>query len=186
MFRACFVIFTVLTALTGVLYPLALTMVAKVAFPAQAEGSLIRDDKGVVGSRLIAQPASAPGLFWPRPSAAAWNASASGGANLAPVAPQQRAAWAAAAAPWRTAGISGELPADLVTASASGLDPHLSPAAVLVQVPRVAAAHGVSEDRLRTLVAAHTETPLLGLFGMARVNVLELNRAVLTMGSGGH
>jgi K+-transporting ATPase ATPase C chain len=185
MLRPCLVIFTALTIVTGVIYPLAITGVAQLAFPDQAAGSLLRDDEQVVGSRLIAQPASSPDLFWPRPSAVAWNATASGGANLAPVAEAQRAAWAASAATWRAAGIAGTLPADLVTASGSGLDPHLTPAALLAQVPRVAAARDLPEARLRALIAARTEPPLFGIFGPPRVNVLELNRALRTIEHGG-
>lgn len=185
MLRPCLVIFLGLTLLTGVIYPLAITGIARVAFPAQAEGSLLRDGDRVVGSRLIAQPAIDPGFFWPRPSAVAWNATGSGGANLAPVTEAQRTAWASSASTWRSAGVTGTLPADLITASGSGLDPHLTPQAVLLQVPRVAAARGIPEDRLRAMVATHIEPPLLGLFGMARVNVLELNRETLIMASGG-
>ena len=185
LLRPCLVLFFGLTVLTGVLYPLVITGLAQVAFPAQAEGSLLRDGERIVGSRLIAQACSDPALFWPRPSAVAWNAAGSGGANLAPVTGPQHDAWRTQATALRAAGISGPLPADLVTASASGLDPHLSPEAVRVQVARVATARRVSANALQALVERHTEPPLWGLVGAARVNVLELNQALLTMASGG-
>ena len=111
----------------------------------------------------------------------AWNAAGSGGANLAPVTEPQRQAWSERAAALRTSGISGTLPAELVTASASGLDPHLSPESVLVQIPRVAAERGLDPERLRRLVEDSIETPPLGIFGAPRVTVLELNRALARM-----
>jgi K+-transporting ATPase ATPase C chain len=183
--RPCLILFAVLALLTGVVYPLVITGVAQAAFPDQANGSLLRDGDRIVGSRLIAQAGGDPGLFRPRPSAVAWNAGGSGGANLAPVVPPQRQAWAAQAAELRAEGLAGTLPADLVTASGSGLDPHLSPAALLAQVPRVAAARNLPPERLQALIAEHTQPPQLGLLGAARVNVLELNHALATMPGGG-
>lgn len=184
LIRPCLVLFTIFAVLTGVAYPLAITGLARLAFPDQAQGSLIRDGGRVVGSRLIGQPVSDPGLFWPRPSATKWDAANSGGANLAPVTEPQRKAWKDQAAIWRASGISGTLPADLVTASGSGMDPHLSPEALLVQVPRVALARKLAPERLRELITAHVEPPQLGFLGAARVNVLELNRELTTLANG--
>jgi len=185
LLRPCVVMMVIATAITGIAYPLFVTGVAHVAFPDAAAGSLIRRGDIVIGSRLIAQPFAGAEWFWPRPSATAWNAAASGASNLAPVTAPQHQAWAAQAAALRSAGIAGTLPADLVTASGSGLDPHLSPAAVLVQVPRVAAARGLEPQDLRQLVAEHTESPQLGVLGPERVNVLELNLAIERMAGGG-
>jgi K+-transporting ATPase ATPase C chain len=185
IFRPCLVLFACLALISGVVYPLVITLVAQVAFPVQAEGSLVRQDGRIVGSRLIAQPCRDPGLFWPRPSAVAWNAAGSGGANLAPVSAPQCDAWRAQAATLRTAGIGGILPADLVTASGSGLDPHLSPAAIRAQIPRVAAARGLPVAAVHALADRFTEPPWWGVVGAARVNVLELNQALLTMAGGG-
>ena len=181
LIRPCLVLFACLALLCGVLYPVAMTAVAQVAFPVQANGSLLREGERLIGSRLIAQPCSDPGLFWPRPSAVAWNAAGSGGANLAPVTAAQRDAWLAQAGSLRAAGIFGTLPADLITASGSGLDPHLSPAAIRVQIPRVAIARDLPIAVVQALVDRLTEPPLWGVVGAARVNVLELNRALLTM-----
>lgn len=185
MLRPCLILFAILALLTGVVYPLVITVAAQVAFPFQANGSLIREGDRVIGSHLIGQPASDPGLFWPRPSAVNWDAAGSGGANLAPVVEPQRKAWAERAAALRAAGMAGTLPADIVTASGSGLDPHLSPEAALTQAPRVANARHAPLERIRALIAAHVEAPQAGVLGAARVNVLELNRALLTMPSGG-
>lgn len=184
--RPCLVLMAVFTVLTGVLYPLAITAAAQVAFPSQANGSLIVDHGQVIGSQLIAQPFEGPGWFWPRASAAAYNGANSSGANLAPVVDPQRQAWSDRTALLRTSGITGTVPADLVTSSGSGLDPHLSPEAALIQVPRIATARNLDAERLRQLVIRHTEPPQLGVLGAARVNVLELNRAVATMATGGH
>lgn len=183
--RPCLILFVVLTLLTGVVYPLVITGVAQAAFPDQADGSLLRDGEHIVGSRLIGQASGDPGLFWSRPSAVKWDATGSGGANLAPVTDPQRTAWADQAKALRASGVTGTLPADLVTASGSGLDPHLSPAALTAQVPRVAAARNLPAARLAALIAAHTERPQLGLLGATRVNVLELNRDLATMTNGG-
>jgi K+-transporting ATPase ATPase C chain len=184
LIRPCLVLFTVLTVLTGVVYPLAITSLAQVAFPDQAQGSLIRDGGRIVGSRLIGQAVSDPGLFWSRPSATTWDAANSGGANRAPVTGPQRTAWQDQAATWRASGITGILPADLVTASGSGLDPHLSPEAVSAQIIRIGMVRKITQDRLRALISEHTEPPLLGILGAARVNVLELNRDLMTLAGG--
>ena len=184
LLRPCLVLMAVFTLLTGLAYPLLVTGAAQLVFPDQANGSLVVDHGQVVGSRLIGQPADGAGWFWPRPSAVAWNAAGSGGANLAPVTEPQRQAWAERAATLRTSGAQGTLPADLVTASGSGLDPHLSPEGAALQVPRIAAARGLDPERLRRLVAEQVEAPQFGLLGAARVSVLELNRALARMAAG--
>ena len=173
----------VLTLLTGVAYPLVVTLVAKAAFPDQASGSLVVRDGHLVGSRLIGQPFDDPKYFWGRLSAtspAPYNAGASTGSNLGPTnealakAAQARIDALRAADPASTAPV----PVDLVTSSASGLDPHISPAAALFQVPRVARARGLDEQRVRALVAQYTEDRTLGVLGERRVNVLLLNMAL--------
>jgi K+-transporting ATPase ATPase C chain len=166
-----------------VLYPLAVTGLARLAFPAQAGGSLIVRDGRVVGSRLVGQAFDDPRFFWGRPSAtrpAPYDASASSGSNLGPANPALAAAVRARIGALRAAdsGATGPVPVDLVTASASGLDPHISPAAAEFQAGRVARARGLDAEAVRALVRAHTEGPTLGLLGEARVNVLELNLAL--------
>ena len=184
LLRPCLVLMAVFTVLTGLVYPMLVTGAAQLAFPIQANGSLVLEHDQVVGSQLIGQPSAGPGWFWPRPSAVAWNAAGSGGANLAPVTAPQRQAWSERSAALRTSGINGTLPGDLVTASASGLDPHLAPESVLIQIPRVAAERGLDPERLHRLVAEMTEPPQLGIFGAPRVTVLELNRALARMVAG--
>jgi K+-transporting ATPase ATPase C chain len=169
------------TLLLGLLYPLAVTGLAQWLLPAQANGSLLRDTNGkVVGSALIGQAFHGRGEFWSRPSATAGNAyngGASGGSNQGPSNPALQQAVAARIAALRAAhpGQQGPVPLDLVTASASGLDPHISPAAALYQAPRVARARGLSEDQVRALVAQFTEGRQFGILGEPRVNVLKLN-----------
>jgi len=176
-----------LSVLTGLVYPSAITLAAKVLFPHQATGSLITDKGTVVGSELIGQQSSAPDHFWGRPSATApmpYNASASGGSNLAPAGKAQLKAVGERVAALRASNQMGDpgnatpIPADLVTASGSGLDPHISPEAALWQVSRVAHARGQDQAQLRALVARHTEGRTLGFLGEPRVNVLLLNRAL--------
>ena len=179
-------LFVALTLVTGIAYPLAVTAIARVAFTDAASGSLIVRDGKTVGSRLIGQNFSAPGYFWGRPSATAtlpYNGTASGGSNLGPLNPALADAVASRIAALRAAdpGNARPLPADLVTASASGLDPHISPAAADYQLERVARARRIDVARLKALVARYTEERQWGIFGEARVNVLELNLALDTL-----
>jgi K+-transporting ATPase ATPase C chain len=176
---------TVVTlVLLGVVYPLAVTGVARLVFPYRAGGSIVLDGSGkAVGSELIGQGFSSPAYFQPRPSAAGekgWDPLASGGSNLGPTSTKLRDRVTADAARLRTENPSApaQVPADLVTASGSGLDPHLSPVAALWQVPRVAGARGVSEPRVRALVEDTVEGRELGVLGEPRVNVLLLNLAL--------
>jgi K+-transporting ATPase ATPase C chain len=168
------------TLLTGLAYPLAMTAAAQALFPRQANGSLIEKDGRVLGSELIAQPFAEARYFWPRPSAADHDAAASSGSNLAPSNPellrlvQERADALRAADPENKEPI----PVDLVTASGSGLDPHLSPAAVRWQIPRVARARGLDPAALEKLAERHVEGRAFGLLGEPRANVLLLNLAL--------
>jgi K+-transporting ATPase ATPase C chain len=173
----------VLTVLTGLAYPLAITLFAKLFFAEQAQGSLVSIDGKVVGSRWIGQSFSGPGYFWGRPSATAgapYNAAASSGANTGPTNPALAERLAELVAAIRAAhpAQSGPVPVDLVTMSASGLDPHISPAAAAYQVGRVAAARAMSPATVRDLVATATEPRQFGLLGEPRVNVLMLNLAL--------
>lgn len=170
--------------LTGILYPLLTTGAALLLFPRQAQGSLVSDEQGqVVGSALIAQPFSAPAYLWPRPSAAGehgYDAAASGGSNLGPTsrALRDRAAKELARLLHDNPGAPGPVPAELVSASGSGLDPEVSPAAALWQVPRIARARGVSEARVGAVIAAQVEARDLRVLGEPRVNVLVANLAL--------
>ena len=169
----------VLSAITGLAYPALITAAAQVALPAQANGSLIVDKGTVVGSELIAQGFAAPRYFHPRPSAAGkgYDASASAATNLAPGSKDLRDAIAGRVADARAYGMTkGSIPPDLVTTSASGLDPDLSPEAAFWQIPRVATARGIPEARVRALVERSIAWPLLGIIGDPHVNVLLLNR----------
>jgi K+-transporting ATPase ATPase C chain len=168
----------VLTLITGAAYPAVVTAVAQMAFPHQANGSLITVDGKTVGSSLIGQAFSDPKYFWSRPSAAGqdgYDASGSAGTNLGPTSSTLIANVTAAVDAARLANGGGPVPVDLVTTSASGLDPDISPAAAEYQVARVAAARGLTVDAVRAAVARHTEQPLLGFLGEPRVHVLELN-----------
>jgi K+-transporting ATPase ATPase C chain len=182
--RPAITLFVALSVITGLLYPLLVTGVAKAVFPRQAAGSLLRDDKGqVVGSSLIGQNFSEPKYFWGRPSATSpmpYNAANSGGSNQGPLNPalvdavKGRIDALKAADPNNPAPV----PVDLVTASASGLDPHISVAAALYQSGRVARLRGLSDEAMKALIASHTEGRLLGVIGEPRVNVLQLNLAL--------
>lgn len=183
LLRPALSVFVLLSAITGLAYPLAVTGIAGTVFPEQAAGSLIFKDGKPVGSRLIGQPFSDPGHFWGRPSATApqpYNAAASSGSNQGPLNPALEDAVKGRIAALRAAdpGNGAPIPADLVTASGSGLDPHISPAAALWQLGRVARARGLPEAQVRALVDANTEGRQWGFLGEARVNVLALNLAL--------
>jgi len=181
--RAAVVSLVVFTVVTGIVYPVVVTAIAQLVFPHQANGSLIVKDGKSAGSRLIGQPFDDPKYFWSRPSATSpfgYNAGASAGSNLSPTnadlikTVQGRVDALRAADPGNTAPV----PVDLVTASGSGLDPDISPAAALYQVGRVAKARKLDEAVVRTLVAQYTQGRQLGLLGEPRVNVLALNLAL--------
>jgi K+-transporting ATPase ATPase C chain len=181
--RPALVLFVLLSALTGLVYPLAVTGTAQALFPAQAAGSLVLQGGKPVGSSLIGQNFSDPKHFWGRPSATApmpYNAGASSGSNQGPLNPALTEAVKGRIEALRAAdpGNTAPVPADLVTASASGLDPHITPAAARYQVARIARLRGLPADEVASLVARHTETPLAGFLGEPRVNVLALNLAL--------
>ena len=178
--RPCLVLFALLTLLTGVAYPALITVIAQVVFHDQANGSVIMRDGKAVGSDLIGQTFDDPSYFWGRPSATGptgYNSAASSGSNLGPTNPalldaiKGRVEAIRAAHPDQTKSV----PVDLVTASGSGLDPHISPAAAEFQVARVAKVRGLSEDKVRELIASNTEGRSFGVLGEPRVNVLRLN-----------
>jgi len=180
--KPAFTMLVLWTVLTGALYPAAVTGVARLLFPEQAGGSLIKGADGTPqGSRLIGQPFSDPKYFWGRPSATApypYNAGASSGSNQGPLNPALKQAVRDRVQALKDAdpGNSAPVPVDLVTASASGLDPHVSPAAAEYQVDRVARSRNLPPQTVRELVTRHTEGRQWGVLGEARVNVLELNR----------
>jgi potassium-transporting ATPase KdpC subunit len=178
-FRPCFAILAAMTLITGVIYPVLVSSIAQLVFPKQANGSVLLRDDQVVGSELIGQSFSRPEYFWGRLSATGsfpYNAASSGGSNFGPMNPglysvvQSRIDALHAADP-----AAGDPPIDLVTASASGLDPHISIASADYQVARIATARGISEESVRELVRSSTDTRTLGILGEARVNVLVLN-----------
>jgi len=174
--RTGLVLFIGFTLVTGIAYPLAITGIAQGVFPRQANGSLIEREGAVVGSALIGQAFTAEGYFHARPSAVDYDASTSGGSNLGPT---SRGLAVDIVARREALGLgNGPAPADAVTASGSGLDPHISPANAAAQVERVAAARGLPADRVAALVAELTESPVLGIFGEPAVNVLKLNIAL--------
>lgn len=180
LIRPAISLFVLLTAVTGVVYPLAVTGVARAAFPQQAAGSLIVRDGKTVGSSLIGQNFSDPKYFWGRPSATspmAYNGQNSGGSNLGPLNPALTDAVKGRVDALRAAdpGNKAAVPVDLVTASASGLDPEISVAAAHYQVARIARLRGLAPEAVEGIVARHTRGRLLGVLGEPRVNVLEMN-----------
>ncbi|WP_348225595.1 potassium-transporting ATPase subunit KdpC [Nitrosomonas sp. Is79A3] len=183
LIRPAITLFILISLITGLLYPLAVTSIAQIAFPEQAAGSLVKRGEEVIGSSLIGQSFSGPTYFWGRPSATSpmpYNAANSGGSNLGPTNPvlieavKERAKNILASHPDK----AEKIPTDLVTASASGLDPHISPAAAYYQVERVAAARNTGAAIVKSLVDQSIETPQWGLLGDSRVNVLRLNLAL--------
>ncbi len=180
LLRPALVLFVVLSLVTGLAYPLLVTGAAQLVFPKQANGSLIVRDGQVIGSELIGQPFGQPKYFWSRPSATApmaYNGGASSGSNLGPTNPALTDAVKARIEALRAAdpGNTAPVPVDLVTASASGLDPHISRAAADYQAARVARTRGVAPEAVRALIERHTEGAWFGFLGEARVNVLALN-----------
>ena len=181
--KPALIVLVLLSLVTGVAYPLIVTGIAQAVFPSQANGSLILRDGKPVGSSLIGQPFDDPRYFWGRLSATApfaYNAGASSGSNLGPINPALHAAAKGRIDALREAdpGNQAPIPVDLVTASGSGLDPDISPAAAFYQVPRVARARHLNEERVRELVHTHVRHRQLGLLGEPRVNVLRLNLAL--------
>ena len=190
--RPAVIMLLLFTLLTGLVYPLAITIIAQVAFPARANGSLVTTNGKIVGSRLIGQPFSSDRYFQPRPSAtnapdpkdatktidAPYNAANSGGSNLGPTSKLLHDRVAADVTKLKASTGTVIVPADSVTTSGSGLDPHISPAFALLQIARVARARHLPEDKLRRLVQDHIEAPSLGVFGEPEVNVLGLNLAL--------
>jgi K+-transporting ATPase ATPase C chain len=174
-----------MTFATGMVYPLAMTLAAQLLMPGKANGSLVSRDGRAVGSLLLGQEFTSPGYFWGRPSATSpspYTAAASSGSNLGPRSEVLQTMMNERIDDLRQADpeASGPVPVDLVTASASGLDPHISPAGAYYQAARVARSRGLSAERIEPLIEAHTEARWLGLFGEPRVNVLELNLALDT------
>lgn len=181
--RVSLILIVLLTVVTGVIYPLVITGIAQVTFPAQANGSLVFKGGQPVGSALIGQPFDDPKYFWSRPSATSPfpdNAAASSGSNQGPLNPALAQAVQGRVDALRAIdpGNAAPVPVDLVTASGSGLDPHISPAAALYQVPRVARERKLEVETVRTLVERHIEGRTFGLLGEPRVNVLALNLAL--------
>jgi K+-transporting ATPase ATPase C chain len=179
--RPALMMIALLTILTGVIYPLVVTGIAQLAFPRQANGSLVMAGATVAGSVLLGQANDDPRYFWPRPSATGYGTLPSGGSNLAPTSADLAAAVAQRAADFRTANGMGDadsVPVEMLFTSGSGLDPHISPDAARLQAGRVAAARGLPEAQLLALVEAHVEGPQFGFLGQPRVNVVLLNVAL--------
>ncbi len=180
--KSAILFFIVFTIICGGIYPAVVTGIASVAFPRQAKGSFITDKSGKwIGSSLIGQPFSDPKYFWPRPSAAtdfSYNPLGSSGSNSGPTNPDFIKTVGDRVKALHDTGITGSVPAELVEASASGLDPHISPEAANIQIARVAKARGITVDELARLVGDHTEGRQFGFLGEPRVNVLELNLAL--------
>lgn len=180
--RTAIMMLALFTVICGGIYPALVTGVGQAIFPDQANGSMITDgEKRVIGSSLLGQPFSDAKYFWGRPSATGtfgYNPMASGGSNAGPIKPDYLKSVEERVKALRATGVTGSIPADLVQASASGLDPHVTPESAALQVARVAKARGMGEAELRRLVAAHSETRQLGFLGEPRVNVLQLNLAL--------
>ncbi len=171
----------ILSAITGLAYSLVITALARVAFPAQASGSVIFINDKPIGSKLLAQEFTSARYFWPRPSVASYATVASGASNLGPTSMALKENIAARSKALHEAHrlpADAAMPDELVTTSGSGLDPHLSPQATQFQAQRVAQARGIAVDKVQALIAAKTESPQWGILGEARVNVLELNLAL--------
>ena len=183
--RPSILILLLFTLITGIIYPLAITGIAQLVFPHQANGSLVRDGSKIVGSELIGQNFSKPQYFHPRPSAAGkgYDATASSGSNLGPTSKALADSIKANIAQARKDGASGPVPADMVTASGSGLDPDISPANAFLQVDRVARARGLPPGEVRLIVERSIAGPTLGFLGEAHVNVLSLNRQLDASGA---
>ncbi|MBB4105942.1 potassium-transporting ATPase subunit KdpC [Allorhizobium borbori] len=179
--RPALTLVVVLTALTGLAYPLAISGIAQAVMPAMANGSLIERDGKIIGSALIGQAFTSDRYFWPRPSATGpdtYNAAASSGSNLGTTSVKLTERVTGDVARLTAAGIAQPVPADAVTTSGSGLDPHVSPTFAEAQVARVATARGLEPATVAALVAQHVENPDFSVIGEARVNVLELNLAL--------
>lgn len=177
--KPAILLFIIFTIICGGIYPALVTGLAQLLFPGQSNGSLIIGTNGkVTGSRLIGQPFSGPGYFWPRPSATSgigYNPAESGGSNAGPANPDYLKTVADRVITLRASAVSGTIPADMVQASASGLDPHITPDSALLQIPRIARARGISEESLHKIVEARIEDRQFGFLGSPRVNVLVLN-----------
>ena len=178
--RPAFFMLIIMTLITGLAYPLAMTGIGQVVFSNQANGSAITLNNKVVGSELIGQAWSSDKYFWGRPSAAGkgYDAAASSGSNLGPTSKTLMDRITADVKKLNPSNGAKPVPADAVTASASGLDPHISPAFAVLQIARIAKSRGIAEPQLNALVAAHIENPAFGIFGEPRVNVLLLNLAL--------